>query len=365
MSATAGGAAAPVNVFEFEPLARARLPAMVYEYLAGGGGDERTLAANRAAFDALRLAPRVLVDVSAVDLSVELLGERLPHPVLLAPVGYQRLFHPDGELETARGAAAAGALMAVSTVSTTTLEEVARAAPGPRWFQLYVQHDRGVTRELVARAAAAGYRALCLTVDTAVLGTREREKRAHFGLPEGMSPVNLPPIEGGYTAERHHDPHGIYNPLLDASFSWRDLEWLRGVSSLPLVLKGVLRPDDASAAVERGADAIVVSNHGGRNLDTAPAAIEALPRVAEAVAGRVPLLVDGGVRRGTDVVKALALGARAVFIGRPFVWGLAAAGAEGVARVVELLRLELAAALALCGTPRLSDVTRDVLWQER
>lgn len=354
--------AAAVCVADFEALAGARLPAMAAEYLASGSADEVTLRRNRSAFDARLLMPRVLRDVSAVDTSLTLLGGRLPHPILLAPVGFQRLFHPDGELETARGAADAGALLVVSSVANTRLEDVARAAPGRRWYQIYVQPDRGWTAEIAARAAAAGYEALVLTADTPVLGPRDREKRAGFELPAGLELANFPPAGSRYTADRHHPPDSIYNPFLDPSLTWDALEWLRAKSGLPVLVKGVLAPEDARLAVEHGAAGIVVSNHGGRNLDTVPATLEALPAVAAAAAGRVPLLLDGGIRRGTDVVKALALGASAVLIGRPYVWGLAAEGAAGVARVVRLLRLELESAMALLGVDRLDGIGPGVLW---
>ena len=356
-------AAVPVSVAEYEALACARLPAMAAEYLAGGSADEITLRRNRSAFDRLLLQPRVMRDVSAIDTSLTLLGRRHPHPIVLAPVGYQRLFHEHGELETARGAADAEATMVLSSVATTRLEDVARAAPGPRWYQLYVQPDRGWTEAIAERAADAGYEALVLTVDTPVLGSRDREKRARFELPAGLEMPNFPPIHGPYDSGTHHPEDSIYNPFLDASLTWDAVSWLRARSPLPVIVKGVLAPADARLAIEHGAAAIVVSNHGGRNLDTVPATIEALPAVAEAVAGRVPLLLDGGIRRGTDVVKALALGASAVMIGRPYVWGLAEGGAAGVARVVRLLRLELSSAMALLGLTRLGAIDREALWK--
>lgn len=352
----------PVCAAEYEPLACARLSPMATAYLCGGSADEITLRRNRDALDALRLLPRVLRDVSALDASVTLLGRRHPHPIVLAPVGYQRLYHHQGELETARGAAAAGATMVLSSVSNTRLEDVARAANGPRWFQLYVQPDRGWTKEIAARAEAAGYEALMLTVDTPVLGARDREKRAGFELPEGLEMPNFPPLHERYGAGQHHPADTIYNRFLDPALTWDGLDWLRSITRLPVIVKGVLAADDARLAVEHGAAAIVVSNHGGRNLDTVPASIECLPRVAAAAQGRVPLLMDGGVRRGTDIVKALALGARAVMIGRPYAWALAVEGAAGVARVVELLRLELLAAMALLGVTRAEAIGPEVLW---
>ena len=352
-----------VKLEDFEPLARERLSPMAFEYVAGGAGEEVTLRRNREAWNEVTLAPRVLRDVSRVDLSLELLGQGLDFPILLAPTGYQGLMHPGGEREAARGAAAANAVYVVSSVANTPLDEIARAAPGLRWYQLYVQKDRGWTREIVARAEASGYRALMLTVDTPVLGARDREKREGFALPPGLSLPNFPPLPGAYTASVHHAPDSIYNPFLDPGMTWEAVAWLRSISTLPVVLKGVLAPEDAALAVQHGAAAVVVSNHGGRLLDGAPATAVALPRVVETVAGRVPVLVDGGIRRGSDVLRALALGAHAVLIGRPYVWGLATAGAAGVERVVRMLRLELEGAMALAGLRSLAEVGRDALWR--
>ena len=350
----------PVNLHEYEPLARASMSPMAWDYLAGGGGDELTLGWNRSRLDATRLLPRVLHDVSNVDMKLSLLGVDLPFPVLLAPTGFQRLFHAEGELATARGAGSLGALYTLSTAATTTIEDIAAVATGPLWFQMYVQRDRGFTRELIQRAEAAGCRALMFTVDTPVLGARDRENRNHLELPPGLEPANLRGLPG----RTHGGPtfvHGAQNPFLDPSLTWDVLPWLVSESKLPVIVKGVLRADDATKAIERGAAAIAVSNHGGRNLDTVPATIDVLPRIANAVGGRVPLLFDGGVRRGVDVVKALALGATAVMIGRPYLWGLAAAGAEGVVRVLQILTGELEMAMAQCGAASLSEITRDLV----
>jgi len=349
----------PVNLHEYEPLARAALGDMAWDYLAGGSGDERTLAWNRERLDATRLLPRVLHDVSTIDTKLELLGLELPFPVLLAPTGFQRLFHAEGELATARGAGAAGALYTLSTPATTSLEDVASVATAPLWFQLYMQRDRAFTLELVKRAEAHGYRAIVLTADTPVLGARDRDHRRHLELPPGME---LPNLRG--LAPRTSEPtfqHGTRNPFLDPSLTWKDVAWLARQTTLPLVVKGVLHPDDARLAIEHGAAAVGVSNHGGRNLDTVPASIDALPPVVDAVAGRVPVLFDGGVRRGVDVVKALALGATAVMIGRPYLWGLATAGSEGVTRVVQLLVTELEMAMAQCGAASLAGLERELV----
>ncbi|HEX2079067.1 MAG TPA: alpha-hydroxy acid oxidase [Longimicrobium sp.] len=355
----AGEAAAltdAVSLADVEEAARACLPAMAYEFIASGAADEVTLRWNREAYDRIRLRPRVLEEVSRLDTRVTLLAETLPHPILLAPTAYHRVLHPEGELATARGAGAAEAAWVVSTNSTTAIEEIAGAASAPLWFQLYVQSDRGFTQELVRRVEDAGCRALCLTVDTPVLGIRDRQRRARFALPPGVRTPHL------------HDVNSGRRQIMSAErvvVTWRDVEWLRGTARVPLLLKGILTGEDAERAVQSGVAGVIVSNHGGRNLDTVPAAIEALPEVAAAVAGRVPLLVDGGIRRGTDVVKALALGARAVLIGRPYLYGLAAGGAAGVARVVEILRQELEMAMALCGRPSLAALDRTVLWDPR
>ena len=353
----------PVNLHEYEPLARAAVSEMAWDYMAGGGGDERTLAWNRERLDATRLLPRVLRDVSVIDMKLTLLGLSLPFPVLLAPTGFQRLFHDEGELATARGAGAAGALYTLSTPATTSLEDVAKVASAPLWFQLYVQRDRGFTLELVRRAEAHGYRALVLTADTPLLGARDREPRRQLELPPGME---LPNLRG--LAARTSEPtfqHGSRNPFLDPSLTWKDLAWLARETKLPVVVKGVLHPDDARLAIEHGAAAVGVSNHGGRNLDTVPATIDALPPIVVAVAGRVPILFDGGVRRGVDVVKALALGASAVMIGRPYLWGLAASGAAGVTRVIQLLVTEVEMAMAQCGAASLAELKRELVLPAR
>jgi len=350
------------TVADFEAAAIARLDPMAREYLIGGAGDEITLRRNRAALDAVLLAPRVLRDVSRLDTRVTLFGREHALPIVLAPTGYHGLFHPGGECETARGAAMAGVTMTVSSVATTALDQVARASDARFWYQIYCQRDRAWTLDQIRIAEASGFEAFALTVDTPVLGARDREKRAHFHLPPQFRMANFPPLVGDYSPNAHHDPHDIYNPFLDASLTWKDFEWLRGHTRLPVLVKGVLSAADARLAVEHGAAGVIVSNHGGRNLDTVPATIEALPAIAEAIGDRVPILMDGGVRRGTDVVKALAFGARAVLIGRPLVYGLTVGGAAGVARVVELLSLELRQAMALLGVKSIAEIGREALW---
>lgn len=351
-----------MSLEDFEAAAKPRLTPSAYAYIAGAAGDELTAARNRQAFAGIRLKPRVLVDVSHLDTRIELLGRKLDFPILLAPVAYHKLAHPEGELATVRGAGMAGAALIVSTYATVTLEKVAKAATVPLWMQVYVNQDRTFTRELVRRAEAAGYAALCLTVDSPVFGTRNREQRAGFRLPAGARAENMTALGSALQKTLHAATDGVYSPIVDPSLQWKDVDWLCSFAKLPVVLKGILAPEDARLAVEHGAAGIVVSNHGGRNLDTVPATIEALPGVVEAVQGRLPVLLDGGVRRGTDVLKALALGAKAVLIGRPYAWGLAVGGAAGVAEVVRILRDEFRSAMALCGTTSLARITREAIW---
>jgi 4-hydroxymandelate oxidase len=331
----------------------------VWDFLAGGSGAEATLAANRAAFDRLALRPRVLVDVSRCDLTVDLLGAGLSAPVGIAPMAYHRLFHPEGEVAAARAAGGAGLLFVVSLFASRSLEDIAAAAAGPLWLQLYWLRRRGVLADLVQRAEAAGYRAIVLTVDAPRVGRRLRDLRHGFAVPPDVVAVNIDPgVMAGTghsrTGESAIERHS--REQFDPSITWRDLAWLRERTRLPLVLKGVLTTEDARLAVEHGVAAVIVSNHGGRQLDGAVASLDALPEVVRAVAGRCPVLLDGGVRTGADVVKALALGARAVLVGRPVLWGLATAGADGARAVLDLLVSELDDVMALCGRPRLGDL---------
>ena len=335
----------PVCVADFERLAEERLDPGAFGYYAGGAGDELALAGNVEAWRRLRLRPRVLVDVSEVSAATTVLGIPVSMPLLVAPTAIQRLAHPDGEPGMARAAAAAGTLMCLSTLATATAAEVAQAAPGaPRWFQLYVFRDRGVTRSFVEQAEEHGYGAIVLTVDAPRLGRRERDLRTGFRVPEEISVPSMAALGGWEGA----------TPLellaaIDPSLSWDDLEELRSLAPLPLVLKGVQTVEDARLAVEHGIDAIVVSNHGGRQLDAVAPTAELLPEIAEAVADKIEVYVDGGIRRGSDAVKALALGARAVLAGRAPLWGLACDGETGARRVLELLGDEIELALALCG----------------
>jgi 4-hydroxymandelate oxidase len=357
-----------LTVEDWEKAARQRLSRAAYDYFRSGADDERTLKRNVRAYREWVIWYRVLRDVSERSLTTTVLGQEVRSPILIAPTAYHRMAHPDGELATARAAATRGTILVASTLATTTLEAIAEATPAPKWFQLYVHKDRGFTRALVERAEAAGYDAIVVTVDTPVLGRRLRDERGGFNLPAGLRMENLvaavqagegesPAAEAAqasmlasYVAERH-----------DASLGFDDLAWLRELSHLPVVVKGVVRADDAARCVAAGVAGIIVSNHGGRQLDGAPATIEALPGVVEAVEGRAEVLVDGGIRRGTDVLKALALGARAVLVGRPVLWGLAVGGEEGVAAVLELLDAELARAMALAGCARVEEIDRSLV----
>src|SRR5436190_15736461 len=290
---------------ELEALARECMPAMAYEYVASGAADEITIKWNREAYDRIALRQRVLVGVEQPLTEVTMFGKTLRFPFLLAPVGYQKVLHPEGEIATAKGAGAAGAAWVVSSASNTSLEEIAEAASAPLWFQLYLQSDRDFTKDVVDRADAAGYRALCLTVDTPVLGARNRQTRSRFQLPPGVDTPHLSDIR--------RPGRSILDPTRVVP-SWKDVEWLRSISKLPLVLKGILDGNDAQRAIASGADGVIVSNHGGRNLDTVQASFDVLPEIVAALDSHVPVLIDGGIRRGTDVLKALARGATAVLI---------------------------------------------------
>ena len=354
------------SLADHEQHARQRLDDNAWAYFAGGAADEITLRANRSAWDALTLWPRVLRPVAGGHTRIELLGRTLAHPVLLAPVAFQRMAHGDGELATAYAAAALGAGLVLSTQATLPLETIAQAVlndagRGPLWFQLYLQHDRGFTRALVERAEAAGYEALVLTVDAPSSGTRDRERRAGFRLPPGIGAVNLAQMPPAPAVALQPGQSALFDALLHQAPIWDDVAWLQSITRLPVLLKGVLHPADARQAAGLQVAGLVVSNHGGRTLDTAPATASALPRIVQAVDGSLPVLVDGGIRRGTDVLKAMALGASAVLVGRPVVWGLANAGAAGVAHVLRLLRDELEIAMALTGCATLADASPALL----
>ena len=346
--------AAPVCLADYAALARDRLDDNARAYFEGGAADELTLAANVQAWREIPLSARVLRPMAGAHTRVTLFGRTLAHPILLAPVAYQRLAHPDGELATAQAAAALQAGMVLSTQSSVAVEDIARIVctdpdAGPLWFQLYLQHDRGFTLDLVRRAEAAGCSALVLTVDAPVQGARDRERRAGFRLPPGVRAVHLDGLPPRPARTLAAGQSALFDGLLADTPTWDDVAWLRAQTRLPLLLKGVTHPEDARLALSVGADGLIVSNHGGRTLDTLPATATLLPRIADAVGAELPLLVDGGIRRGTDVLKAIALGARAVLIGRPVVQALAVNGAHGVAHVLRLLRDELEIAMALTG----------------
>jgi len=330
-----------VTVEDYEPVARERLPTEVYDYFAGGAGDERTLRENILAFERWVVRPRFLRAAGTPDTSTHVLGTRISFPVLIAPWAYQWMAHEDGELATARAAAAAGTIVVVSSTAVGSVEDVATASDGPKWWQLYISADRGFTEEMLARVRASGFSAICWTVDFPVNGLRHRDTRNGFVMPLGLDRSDY-----------------VYDPAI----TWDDLGWIRErTQDIPILVKGILTSEDADLAIQAGADGIVVSNHGGRQLDRSPASLDALPEVVDAVAGRIPVLMDGGVRRGVDVITALALGASAVLVGRPCAWGLAAAGEPGVRGVLEILHAEFENAMALSGCRRVDEITRDLV----
>jgi len=347
---------------DLEVQAQRRLDPAVYDYFAGGSDDEVTVRSNEAAFARIGLLPRVLRGAGPAELETTLLGCRLSMPVLIGPTAFHRLAHPEGERATARAAATTGTIMIVSMASTVAIEEVATAAREAAggetnlWFQIYLQPDLGFTESVIRRAEAVGCSAIVVTVDSPTFGRRERDLSNGFSdLPPGMCCENLrEPMNGNGSGK-------IRKIVFSPELSWKDIEWLRKVTELKIVLKGIVHPEDAKLALRHGADAVLVSNHGGRQLDTVPATIELLPAIVNAIDGRIPLLLDGGIRRGTDVLKALALGADAVAIGRPVLWGVALAGEAGVAQVLEMLRSELNRALTLCGCSSVRDLTPDLL----
>ncbi|GAA6624050.1 alpha-hydroxy acid oxidase [Scytonema sp. NUACC26] len=368
----------PLNLFEYEKLAVECLSQMALDYYASGAWDEVTLRDNRTAFERYKLRPRILVDVSKRNFATQILGQPILMPLLIAPMAFQCLACPEGEIATARAARSSGVGMVLSTLSTKSIEEVADSChsfdtasdvkpeayrPALQWFQLYIHKDRGLTRALVERAYTAGYKALCLTVDAPVLGRRERDRHNEFVLPQGLQLANLVNMSG-LNIPYQAGESGLFTYFaqqLDPAVTWKDLDWLQSLSPLPLAIKGILRGDDAARAVEYGAKAIVVSNHGGRQLDGAIASLDALAEVVKAVDGRAEILIDGGIRRGTDILKALALGAKAVLVGRPILWGLAVAGEAGVARVIDLLKDELDVAMALSGCASVEDIDNTIL----
>jgi 4-hydroxymandelate oxidase len=342
-----------LNVGDYEREAERVLDPGAFGYFAGGAGDELTLRDNLEAFSRWQLRPRVLVDVGEITTATSVLGREVSMPLLVAPTAFQRLAHPDGEVATARAAVEVGTVMCQSTLSSVTPAELAAAAPGASlWFQLYWSSDRSFTGDLLASVVEAGYEAVVFTVDFPAAGRRERDLRAAFTLPEDLVTPNIP------RSLRRRDFHTALGEIVDPTLTWRDLEWLREACPLPVLLKGILTAEDGLLAAEHGAAGVIVSNHGGRQLDGVAAALDALPEVVEAVRDDVEVLLDGGVRRGADVLKALALGARAVLVGRPPVWGLAVGGEQGVREVLELLRAEIALGLTHLGCRSPAEVTR-------
>jgi L-lactate dehydrogenase (cytochrome) len=373
-----------LTIDDLQRLARRRLPHAVFDFVEGGAGDERTVARNRAAFDRLLFRPRILVDVSKREQATVVLGARVATPVLVSPTGMAGLCWPRGEVAAARAAQEAGTIYTLSTHASCSIEEVAAGAPGPLWFQLYVWQNRDLTRSFVDRARAAGYRALVLTVDVPIISRRERDIRNGFTIPPRitlrnaldtvrrvgwmrrvllgprLTLANLVGVPGAPRADIV-TLGGVAHRQVDPSVAWADLAWFRSLWTGPLVLKGVLSAEDARRAADHGVDGLIVSNHGGRQLDGTPASVEALPEIVDAVGHRMEVLLDGGVRRGADVVRALALGARAVMIGRPYLYGLGAGGPDGVRRALEILKGEVDHTLALVGVPRVADLDRTVL----
>jgi len=354
-----------VAVSDYEPLAQERMSAAAWAFIQGGAGDEQTLRANLEAFARLHILPRVLSDLSGGDTALTLFGQPHTSPILIAPVAFQQLAHPEGERAMVLAASFMHTTLVVSTQSGYPLETLAQDAAAPLWFQLYIQPDRDFTAALVERAQAAGYQALVLTVDASIHGSRNREQRAGFALPAHIRAVNLDGMRALTTESlQPGGPSLLQSQLLRHAPTWADVRWLRSLTRLPILLKGILAPDDALRALDEGMDGVIVSNHGGRTLDSVPASLEALPSIADAVEGRIPLLLDGGIRRGTDVFKARALGASAVLVGRPLMHALAAAGAAGVAHALHLLRTELEMAMALSGCRTLAEIDRSRLFMK-
>jgi 4-hydroxymandelate oxidase len=356
----------PINLLEYEDLARTRLPKMVFDYFAGGAGDEITKAANRDDYNRIRLRYRVLRKIGQRDLSTSVFGQQLPLPIAVAPMAFQKLAHPEGEIATVRGTGKAGAIFVASTMATVTMEEIAKNASGPIWFQLYVFKDRGITKSIVQRAEAAGFTALQVTVDVPVMGRREADMRNQFHLPDSYTVANFDaPEYSGLPAEDGESGPALYTRCrFDPDLTWKDIEWFTSITRLPVLIKGIVRGDDARLALEHGASGIVVSNHGGRQLDTSPSTIRVLPEIVEAIGGKGTIVIDGGIRRGVDIVKALALGANCVQVGRPVLWGLVVDGGEGACRVLTILKEELDNVMALCGCSKIPELTPSLVMTE-
>ncbi|XP_047153324.1 glycolate oxidase 1 [Vigna umbellata] len=348
------------NVSEYEAIAKQKLPKMAFDYYASGAEDQWTLQENRNAFSRILFRPRILIDVSKIDMTTTVLGFKISMPIMIAPTAFQKMAHPEGEYATARAASAAGTIMTLSSWATSSVEEVASTGPGIRFFQLYVYKDRNVVAQLVRRAERAGFKAIALTVDTPRLGRREADIKNRFTLPPFLTLKNFEGLNLG-TMDKADDS-GLASYVagqIDRTLSWKDVKWLQTITSLPILVKGVLTAEDTRIAVQSGAAGIIVSNHGARQLDYVPATISALEEVVKAAEGRIPVFLDGGVRRGTDVFKALALGASGIFIGRPVVYSLAAEGEAGVRKVLQMLREEFELTMALSGCRSLKEITRE------
>ena len=345
-----------INLYDFEKIAEGIMTKMAYEYVASGAADEFTVKWNREAFDKIKIRTQVLNDVSKLDTKVSLFGQELPYPILIAPTAFHKIMHPEGEIATAQGAGAASAIYVVSSFTSTPIEEIARVATQPLWFQLYVTDDRAFVKDLIQKVEALGCQALCVTVDTSVTGTRDRQQRIKFHLPAELKAPYMIDMTIGRQGQALS---------YKKSLTWKDIEWLKSFSKIPILLKGILNPEDAEKAIQIGADGIIVSNHGGRNLDTVPATIEVLPHIAQKVNKRIPVLMDGGIRRGTDVLKAIALGATAVLVGKPICFGLACGGSEGVTKTLTILRKEFEVAMALSGRPTIASIDQSLIWNEK
>ena len=346
-----GGLDELLNLFDFEKKAEELMTKMVWEFVASGAADEITLKWNREAFDKIKIQTHVLNDVSEIDTKMSLFGQQLSYPILIAPSSNHKIMHPEGEVATARGANLGFATYVVSSSTTTPIEEIAKVATQPLWFQLYVGGDKTFVKDLVQKVESYGVKALCLTVDLPVSGVRNRQDRAKFQLPAGLENPYRSNTEKALSYRK--------------SVTWKDIGWLKSITKMPVLLKGILNPADAEKAVQSGASGIIVSNHGGRNLDTIPPTIEVLPYITKQVKKRIPVLMDGGIRRGTDVVKAIASGADAVLVGRPICYGLACGGAEGVAKVLGILKKELEIAMALLGITSIAGINQSVIWKEK
>jgi len=343
-----------VNLYDFEKMAKENMTHMAYEFVSSGAADEITVGWNRQALDNLKIQTEVLNDVSKLDTKVNLFGTEIPYPILIAPTAFHKLMNPEGELATARGAGAASAIYVVSSFTTTPIEDIARVATGPLWFQLYVVDDRTFVKDLIQKVEAQGCKAIAITVDTPVSGARDRQVKADFKMPDGLTPPYMVDTAFAKKGEALK---------FKRSLTWKDIEYLQSITKVPVLLKGILNPADAEKAVASGVDGIIVSNHSGRNLDTVPATIEVLPDIVKKVNKRIPVLMDGGIRRGTDVLKAMSLGASAVLVGKPVCYGLACGGSEGVTKVMNILRKEFEYAMALSGRPSITSLDPSVIWK--